>query len=54
VAQAIIQTVESPNPPMLLALGMDAMSLIQKKLEWVKTDLDTWQQVTVSTNYTKE
>ena len=34
-AQAIIQTVESPHPPMRLALGTDAMSLIQEKLEWV-------------------
>jgi NAD(P)-dependent dehydrogenase (short-subunit alcohol dehydrogenase family) len=50
-AQAIIQAVESPHPPMRLALGTDAMSLIQEKLEWVKKDLDAWQQVTVSTNY---
>ena len=53
-AQGIIQAVESPHPPMRLALGTDAMSLIQEKLEWVKTDLDTWQQVTVSTDYTEE
>jgi hypothetical protein len=51
-AQAIIKAVEIPHPPMRLALGTDAMSLIQEKLEWVKTDLDTWQQVTVSTDYT--
>jgi NAD(P)-dependent dehydrogenase (short-subunit alcohol dehydrogenase family) len=51
-AQAIIQAVESPHPPMRLALGTDAMSLIQEKQEWVKTDLDAWQQVTVSTDYT--
>lgn len=50
-AQAIIQAVESPHPPMRLALGTDAMSLIQEKLEWVKTDLDAWQQVTISTDY---
>lgn len=50
-AQAIIQAVESPHPPMRLALGSDAISLIQEKLEWVKTDLETWQQVTVSTDY---
>jgi NAD(P)-dependent dehydrogenase (short-subunit alcohol dehydrogenase family) len=52
-AQAIIQAVESPDPPMRLALGTDAMSLIQEKLESVKTDLDAWQQVTVSTDYPK-
>ena len=51
-AQAIIQAVESPHPPMRLALGTDAISLIQEKLEWVKTDLDAWRKVTVSTDYT--
>jgi len=51
-AQAIIQAVESPRPPMRLALGTDAMSLIHEKLSGVKTDLDAWQQVTVSTDYT--
>ncbi|MBW4457114.1 MAG: SDR family NAD(P)-dependent oxidoreductase [Nostoc indistinguendum CM1-VF10] len=51
-AQAIIQAVESPYPPMRLALGTDAMSLIQEKLSGVKTDLDAWQQVSVSTDYT--
>jgi NAD(P)-dependent dehydrogenase (short-subunit alcohol dehydrogenase family) len=50
-AQAIIQAVESPYPPMRLALGTDAMSLIQEKLEWIKTDLEAWQPVTVSTDY---
>ena len=52
-AQAIVQVVESPDPPMRLALGTDAMSLIQGKLESVKTDLDAWQQVIVSTDYPK-
>ena len=37
---------------MRLALGTDAMSLIQEKLSGVKTDLDAWQQVSVSTDYT--
>ena len=50
-AQAIIQSVDSPHPPLRLALGTDAMSLIQEKLEWLKTDLEAWQHVTVSTDY---
>jgi NAD(P)-dependent dehydrogenase (short-subunit alcohol dehydrogenase family) len=53
-AQAIIQAVESPHPPMRLALGSDAMSLLQEKLEWVKSDLDAWQQVTLSTDYSEQ
>ncbi len=51
-AQAIIQAVENPTPPVRLALGTDAMNLIQDKLESVKMGLDRWQQVTVSTDYT--
>lgn len=50
-AQAIIQAVENPHPPLRLALGTDAMSLIQEKLKSVKTNLESWQQVTVSTDY---
>ncbi|MBW4694160.1 MAG: SDR family NAD(P)-dependent oxidoreductase [Lyngbya sp. HA4199-MV5] len=50
-AQAIIQAVESPHPPTRLALGTDAMNLIQEKLAWLKTELAVWQQVTVSTDY---
>ncbi|MBW4550656.1 MAG: SDR family NAD(P)-dependent oxidoreductase [Aphanocapsa sp. GSE-SYN-MK-11-07L] len=50
-AQAIIQAVESPDPSMRLALGTDAISLIQSKLASVKTDLEAWQQVSVSTDY---
>jgi NAD(P)-dependent dehydrogenase (short-subunit alcohol dehydrogenase family) len=50
-AQAIIQVVESSHPPIRLALGTDAMGLIQDKLESVQMDLDAWQQVTVSTDY---
>jgi NAD(P)-dependent dehydrogenase (short-subunit alcohol dehydrogenase family) len=53
-AQAIIQAVESSHPPMRLALGTDAMSLIQEKLERVKTNLEAWQQVTVSTDYPEQ
>jgi hypothetical protein len=39
---------------MRLALGTDAMSLIQEKLERVKTNLEAWQQVTVSTDYPEQ
>ncbi|WP_225893931.1 hypothetical protein [Atlanticothrix silvestris] len=35
-----------------IALGTGTMSLIQDKLESVKTSLDGWQQVTVTTDYT--
>lgn len=52
-AKAIIQAVESPDPPIRLALGTDAISLIQQKLESVKTGLAAWQQVTVSTDYSE-
>lgn len=50
-AQAMIQVVESNNPPLRLALGVDAVSAIEAKLESVKTELDAWRQVSLDTGY---
>ncbi len=50
-AEAMIQAVESENPPLRLALGADAVSAISEKLESVKVELDTWKQVAVNTAF---
>ncbi len=50
-ALAIIQAVNSNNPPLRLALGEDAISAINAKLESMKTELDTWKQVSVNTAF---
>lgn len=50
-AQAMIKVVESDNPPLRLALGADAVSAIEAKLESVKAELDAWKQVSLDTAY---
>ena len=50
-AIAMIKVVESNNPPLRLALGADAVSMIEAKLESVKTELDAWRQVSLDTAY---
>lgn len=50
-ALAIIKAVNSENPPLRLALGEDAIYAINAKLESVKTELDTWKEVSVDTAF---
>lgn len=50
-AEAMVQAVNSDNPPLRLALGADAVSAIETKLESVKTELDAWKDVAVNTAY---
>jgi NAD(P)-dependent dehydrogenase (short-subunit alcohol dehydrogenase family) len=50
-ASAIIQSVNSENPPLRLALGADAVNAIDAKLKSVKAELDAWRQVGVDTAF---
>lgn len=50
-ASAIIQAVNSENPPLRLALGADAVNAIDAKLKSVKEELDEWRQVAVDTAF---
>lgn len=50
-AAAMIQVVESDNPPLRLALGADAVGVIDEKLQSVKAELDAWKEVAVNTAY---
>lgn len=50
-AAAMIQVVESDNPPLRLALGADAVAAIDAKLESVKAELDAWKQVSIDTAF---
>ena len=49
--EAIIQAVESDDPPLHLVLGKPALDLAYKKLEAVKKDLDTWKETSLSADY---
>jgi NAD(P)-dependent dehydrogenase (short-subunit alcohol dehydrogenase family) len=47
-AAAIIDAVESPNPPLRLLLGKAALKGARIKLDMLKRDFDAWEETTVS------
>jgi NAD(P)-dependent dehydrogenase (short-subunit alcohol dehydrogenase family) len=49
-ASAVQAIVAADNPPLRLAVGPDAVALIESKLESVRNDLDTWREVSISTD----
>jgi NAD(P)-dependent dehydrogenase (short-subunit alcohol dehydrogenase family) len=49
--RAIIQAVESPQPPLHLVLGALALQRMRGKLDQWKTELDTWQSTTLGADF---
>jgi len=49
-ALAMLQLIESTNPPAHLLLGSDAVKLVRDKLAQMTTDIDAWESVSVSTD----
>lgn len=50
-AAALIQIAASENPPLHLFLGSDAYDLANAKIASVQKDLETWKDLTVSTDF---
>jgi NAD(P)-dependent dehydrogenase (short-subunit alcohol dehydrogenase family) len=50
-ANAILQALESPEPPLRLALGNDAVDSISDTLEGAKTELAAWERVGRATTF---
>jgi NAD(P)-dependent dehydrogenase (short-subunit alcohol dehydrogenase family) len=50
-ANAIIQMVESPMPPLHLLLGKDALRMAFAQLDALRGAFDTWEKVTVATDF---
>ena len=50
-AQVIIAVAQSPNPPLHLLLGSDALRRARDKLAAVTREIDLWEKQTVSTDY---
>ncbi|MEN3285208.1 MAG: hypothetical protein V7607_6348 [Solirubrobacteraceae bacterium] len=50
-AEAIIQAIESPNPPLRLALGEQAIEAIRAKLDERRAELDAWAEVGAATAF---
>lgn len=53
-AVAMIQVVESDNPPLRLALGEDSANVIAQKLDAMKAELEAWKSVSLSTAFEGE
>jgi NAD(P)-dependent dehydrogenase (short-subunit alcohol dehydrogenase family) len=49
-AQAILQLINTPEPPALLLLGSDALMYVREKLHQMNSDIDTWETVSRSTD----
>lgn len=52
--KAIIDTVYAQEPPLHLFLGSDAYSLANAKMASIKAELETWKEVSVSTDFETE
>jgi NAD(P)-dependent dehydrogenase (short-subunit alcohol dehydrogenase family) len=50
-AAAIIEVVESDNPPLRLALGEEALGGIRDKLDERRRELDEWERLSASTAF---
>jgi NAD(P)-dependent dehydrogenase (short-subunit alcohol dehydrogenase family) len=49
--KAIIEAVLSENPPLHLLLGKPALDLLQKKLDGLQHDVDTWRETTLGADF---
>ncbi len=52
-AEAIILAVESPEPPLHLILGPDALNLVGAKLGALQAEILKWASVSTSTNFSE-
>ena len=50
-AQAMLDIVDAPTPPLRLMLGPDALQMANQKLDALHADLRAWASVTTSTNF---
>ncbi|MDQ2081253.1 oxidoreductase [Xanthobacteraceae bacterium Astr-EGSB] len=50
-ARAMLTVIEAKNPPVHLLLGADAVKNVGDKLTALRSELDAWEQVSTSTNF---
>jgi NAD(P)-dependent dehydrogenase (short-subunit alcohol dehydrogenase family) len=50
LADAVLQLVQSDEPPPQLLLGSDALDLVSKRLKRLEQEMEAWRNVTVSTD----
>jgi NAD(P)-dependent dehydrogenase (short-subunit alcohol dehydrogenase family) len=49
-ADAMLTLIEMEDPPMHLLLGSDALRLVREKLDFLKSEIDAWEKLTLSTD----
>jgi NAD(P)-dependent dehydrogenase (short-subunit alcohol dehydrogenase family) len=52
-AQALLKLLAADSPPVHLLLGSDALKLVRGKLAALGTEIDAWEQLTLSTDFTR-
>ncbi|HSV47727.1 MAG TPA: oxidoreductase [Ramlibacter sp.] len=50
-AAAILQVVDTPNPPLRLVLGQDVLRAARQKVQQLQQQLDAWEALSVGTNF---
>lgn len=50
-AEVLLALVESPEPPVRLFLGEDALRLVSEKIESMRTEMAAWDKLSRSTNF---
>ena len=53
-ALAMIEVVNSANPPLRLALGEDALNGVRQKMESFEKELKEWENVTLNTAFKED
>ncbi|MGA7919677.1 MAG: oxidoreductase [Candidatus Acidiferrales bacterium] len=51
LAQALIEIVNAPDPPLRLPLGKDTLERLEQKLEQVKRETEQWRNLSASTDF---
>jgi len=49
-AAAMLRLIEAENPPFHLLLGSDAVKLVREKLDFLKSEFDAWEKLSLSTD----
>ena len=50
-AQALLQVIAHPKPPVHLLLGRDALALVRARLRSMREEIDAWEAVSASTDH---
>jgi NAD(P)-dependent dehydrogenase (short-subunit alcohol dehydrogenase family) len=53
-ARAVIEAVEAKEPPLHLVLGSDALRRARAKFQHLSEEIDRWEQVSLSTDFTDQ